>query len=163
LSNHTRVITALVAILAAAFSAAAYAGAAAPAAASAQSYQVKATLNTKQQVPAPRNAVGAKGTLTAKLVVAGKNSSFVFRLTFTGLSGNAVAANLRYGAPGKTGSLAMPLCTRCVSNAQGTYKGPYVATPTFLKAILHGGMYVTVLTKKNPKGEIRGQIKTASA
>jgi len=101
--------------------------------------------------------------LSGKLVLAGKKSSFVWTLSFTNLSGRALAASVGMGAPGKVGSLAMPLCVKCVAGARGEYHGSYVANPTFLKAILHGGMYAFITTKLNPRGEVRGQIKASPA
>jgi hypothetical protein len=127
------------------------------------SYLIKATLDTKHQVPTPKDAASARAVLTGKLVLAGKKSSFVWTLSFTNLSGKALAANVGVGAPGKIGALALPLCVKCTAGARGEYKGPYVANPTFVKALLHGGMYAFITTKLNPKGEIRGQIKASSA
>jgi hypothetical protein len=124
-----------------------------------KSYLLKATLSSKQEVPAPHDATAAKGVFTAKLVVDGKKSSFVWQLRFSGLSGRATASHVHYGAAGKAGGVALPLCVPCINPAHGEYRGPYVATATFLKAILHGGAYVNIHTKLNPKGEIRGQIK----
>ncbi len=49
-----------------------------------------------------------------------------------------------------------------MAGERGTYTGAYVAN-AFVTALWHGGMYGTVTTKLNPKGEIRGQIKATSA
>jgi hypothetical protein len=127
------------------------------------SYLIKATLNTKYEVPVPKDAPQATGQLTGKLVVAGKKSSFTWQLRFSGLSGHLVAAEVAVGALGETGATALPLCAKCVATAHGAYIGPYVASPSFVKALVHGGMYATITTKLNPKGEIRGQIKARSA
>jgi hypothetical protein len=65
---------------------------------------------------------------------------------------------------GKSGIIALPLCVPCASSpSHGEYRGPYVATATFVKAILHGRMYVNIHTKLNPAGEIRGQVKATAA
>jgi hypothetical protein len=131
---------------------------------SSQSYQLKATLNAGKEVPAPKGATGATGVFTAKLVVAGKKSSFVWQLKFSGLTGKAIASHVHYGVAGKAGVVALPLCVPCASSpSHGEYKGTYVATRAFLKAVLHGGAYVNIHTKKNPNGEIRGQIKATAA
>jgi hypothetical protein len=127
------------------------------------SYLIKATLDTKHEVPAPRDASGASGRLTGKLTLAGKKSSFTWQLTVSNLSGRAVAAEVAVGAPGKRGATMLPLCSKCQVIAHGAYIGAYVANKTFVTALLHGGMYATVTTKLNPKGEIRGQIKATSA
>src|SRR5437588_10241927 len=71
-----------------AFAAAISAAGAASGAAS-TTYVIKATLDTRHEVPAPKDAKNAKGTLTAKLTVAGKKSTFVWQLSFSGLSGTA--------------------------------------------------------------------------
>jgi len=120
-------------------------------------------LDTKHQVPTPKDAASATARLTGTLVLAGKKSSFVWRLSYKNLSGRALAANVALGIPGKAGTVAMPLCVKCVADAHGAYTGPYVANPTFVKALLHGGMYAFITTKLNPKGEVRGQIKASSA
>ena len=114
-------------------------------------------------MPAPKDATGAKGLFTAKLIVAGKKSSLVWQLKFSGLSGRATASHLHFGAVGKAGAIAIPLCVPCTANPHGAYNGPYVATPTFVKAILHNGMYANIHTKLNPQGEIRGQVKATAA
>jgi len=114
-------------------------------------------------MPAPADAKAAHGLFTGKLTLAGKKSSFVWQLRLSGLSGRALAARVNIGAPGKVGLLAMPLCNKCLAHSHGAYIGPYVATPTFVKALVRGGMYAFVTTKKNPKGEIRGQIKATAA
>ena len=62
-------------------------------------------------------------------------------------SGKAVASHLHYGVAGKSGPITLPLCVPCASSpSHGVYKGPYVATAAFVKAILHGGMYANIHT-----------------
>jgi hypothetical protein len=162
LSKQTLCAAALVAVAASLLSA--QAGATSRTTSSSKTYLLKATLDVKHEVPAAKDAKEAKGVLTAKLIVAGKKSSFVWQLRFSGLSGRAVASHVHFGAVGKAGQIALPLCVPCVASpAHGTYNGPYVANPAFLKAILSGGAYVNIHTKLNPKGEIRGQIKATPA
>jgi hypothetical protein len=122
-------------------------------------YGLKATLTTKQEIPAPKDAHGATGVLTAKLTLAGKRSRFTWRLKFSHLSGRAVSAELHFGKVGRTGGVALSLCRPCLVGASGAYKGAYLASAAFRKPVLHGALYVTISTKLNPKGEIRGQIK----
>jgi len=131
--------------------------------AASNTYVLKASLDTKA-ISALTDATGASGLLTGKLTIAGKKSSFVWTLSFKHLSGTATRADIYFGAQGKTSSLALPLCVKCQApSAHGAYIGPYVATATLVRMILHGSAYAVVVTKKNPKGEIRGQIKVASA
>lgn len=126
-------------------------------------YLVKASLDTKAVVSL-KDAVGAKGTLTGKLVVAGKKSSFTWTLRFSHLSGSVKRADIYFGTGTKPGTLALPLCVKCQTpSAHGAYVGPYVATSTFLHTFLHGGAYAIISTKLNPKGELRGRIKTTSS
>jgi hypothetical protein len=114
-------------------------------------------------VPRPKDAIHAKGTLTGRLTLAGKKSSFTWRLKVSGLSGHIVSAVVSLGKPGHRGIVILPLCNKCRMTAHGAYIGSYVAKPTFVKPFVHGGMYVNVTTKLNPKGEIRGQIKATAA
>jgi hypothetical protein len=122
-------------------------------------YALKASLD-KKALASVKDASGASGTLTGKLTVAGKKSSFAWTLTLHNLSGNATRASIYFATGSKTGTLALPLCVKCQApKAHGEYIGPYVANATFLRKILHGGAYAVVATKMNSKGEIRGQIK----
>ncbi len=125
-------------------------------------YVLKASLSTKA-IASLKDATGASGTLTGKLIVAGKKSSLTWTLTIRHLSGTATHADIYFGT-GKAGTLALPLCVKCQApSAHGAYVGPYVAMPTFVRTIVHGGAYAIVVTTQNPKGEIRGQIKATSA
>jgi hypothetical protein len=129
--------------------------------ASSSTYVLKASLSTKA-VSSVKDASQASGTLVGKLEVAGKNSSFVWTLSFKHLSGTATRAGIYVGAPGKTGQLAMLLCLRCISGAKSSYHGSYVASSTFVRSIVHSGAFVAVRTKRNPNGEISGQIKATT-
>jgi hypothetical protein len=153
------------AVAAAFITAAALVGTSAGAAVSSSSrYTIRATLSTRQEVPAPKDAVHGKGLLTGKLTLAGKKSKLVWKLTFSRLSGRARTAEIGMGARGKRGATVLSLCTRkCISPVRGVYEGTYVANKQFVRALLQGRMYVTVTTKLNPKGEIRGQIKATAA
>ena len=133
------------------------------AATSSTTYVLKAALDAKSEVPAPKDAVHAKGLFTGRLTLAGKKSRLTWRLRFSNLSGRAVSAELHFGRAGKTGGVALPLCHPCQVGASGAYTGAYVASTTFRKPLLHKGMYVTVTTRLNRKGEIRGQITATPA
>jgi hypothetical protein len=164
LSKRIVVTTAALVVAASALSAAAQARPGSSTTHRSGTYLVKATLDAKQEVPAAKDATAAKGVFNGKLTLAGKKSSFVWKLSWSGLSGRAVAAHLHLGVAGKAGPVVITICGPCTSTvAQGSYHGSYVAGPAFVKAILHGGMYVNVHTKLNPKGEIRGQIRATAA
>jgi hypothetical protein len=141
---------------------AAGAGAATSATASTR-YSLKARLNTQQEVPKAKDAVHARGVLTAEVKLAGKKSSFLWHLTLSGLSGRARTAVIRIGRPGRTGPIAITLCRPCNKASDGGSSGAYFASRSFLKPLLHGRMYVNVTTKLNSKGEIRGEIKATAA
>src|SRR5690242_16754286 len=118
---------------------AAVAGAATYASASA-GYSLKATLNTKQEVPKPNGAAHGRGALTARVKLAGKKSSLLWHLSLTGLSGRATSAVVRIAAAGKTGPIAITLCRPCNKAADGGSSGAYFASPSFLTPLLHGRM-----------------------
>jgi hypothetical protein len=101
----------------------------------------------------------ATGTFTGKLIIAGKNSSFTWKLTSVHLSGAALHAGIYFGKGARPSKLAMLLCNACSPLAQGYYHGPYVAGRRFVRAILRGHAYVVMQTKRNPHGEIRGRIR----
>ena len=122
-----------------------------------------AKLTRGQEVPAPKGAVGAKGTFHAtgtfecregEQACVSKPGKMTWRLTFSGLSGKAVAAHLHFGKSGKAGAVAVPLCGPCASGAHGTLQ----ITRKVWNAASAKGLYVNVHTAKNPAGEIRGQI-----
>jgi hypothetical protein len=127
------------------------------------SYTFSATLNAKQDVPAAKDAIHATGILTGRLTLAGKKSTFTWRLRASHLSGRILTAAVSVGKPGQRGTIILPLCNKCRLTSHGAYTGSYVAKPTFVKPFAHRGMYVNVTTKLNPKGEIRGQIKATPA
>ena len=83
--------------------------------------------------------------------------SLRWNLTFTRLSGQVRSANLYVGKPGKPGLMAIRICPppACRSDVQGVS----VASSAVLRAILHDGTYVSLQTARNPKGEIRGQVR----
>jgi hypothetical protein len=153
----------MLAVAAASILATAHATYAANDAARLTSYAIRATLNARQEVPSPKDAVHAKGLLTGKLTLAGKKSRFTWTLRISHLSGHIVKAEIDMAPRGKRGITMLPLCNKCRLTSHGAYIGPYVNNKVFVNAILHGRMYVNVTTKLNPKGEVRGQIKATTA
>ncbi len=100
---------------------------------------------------------GAGGLFSAIVTQSGGTKTISWRLSFGSLSGPAQAAHIHLGKPGQVGPVAVTLCGPCRSGAQG--KAPLTAKVA--AAIESGGAYVNVHTKKNPGGEIRGQIGTS--
>ena len=116
---------------------------------------IKTTLRASQERPRPKGKLArAKGTFTATVSRSGTTGVITWRLTFGKLSGRAIAAHIHTGARGKAGPVIVPLCAPCRSGARGraTVDG------SVLDALESGRSYVNVHTKKNPAGEIRGQI-----
>jgi CHRD domain len=120
---------------------------------------LKAGLDTRQEVPRPKNAgADARGSFVGTLVRNGSGGTVTWRLTFRGLTGKASAAHVHLAAKGKPGPVALPLCGPCRSGARGSAKANAKTT----RALLAGGAYVNVHTAANPAGEIRGQIQKGS-
>lgn len=112
----------------------------------------KATLDAGQVVPHPKGVkAGATGTFTATL----DGTVLKWKLTFTHLTGAAVAAHIHLGARGKNGIALVALCGPCRSPMSGTANS---VTDDVAALMAKGGAYVNVHTVKNPEGEIRGEI-----
>jgi len=123
-------------------------------------YTIKTTLNTKQEIPRAKGTTAASGTFTGTLKVNTKyNATLAWKLTYRRLTGRALSAHVHLGAAGKAGKIVVPLCAPCTSGAHGKR----AVTRATALAMIGGKAYVNVHTKKNPAGEIRGQIKAASA
>ena len=117
----------------------------------ASTVSVSAKLTAKQEVPAQVvKDTKAKGVFTGKLV----GSKLTWKLTFSGLTGQATAAHIHLGAMGKAGNVAIPLCGPCKSGVHGKA----TLSASLKKALAHHKLYVNVHTAKNPNGEIRGQL-----
>ena len=112
---------------------------------------VAATLNAKQEVPKQVvKDTKAKGRFTGTLV----GRKLTWKLTFSGLTGQATAAHLHLGKAGVAGNVIVPLCAPCKSGAHGKT----TVSAAVKKALAHHKVYVNVHTAKNPNGEIRGQV-----
>jgi hypothetical protein len=114
------------------------------------STKLSAKLAAGSETPHPKGAGGATGQFTATLT----GSSLSWRLSFSRLTGKALAAHVHLGKPRVAGPVAVPLCGPCVSGGHGTKK----VTAKVRSALLSGGAYVNVHTARNPAGEIRGQV-----
>jgi len=116
---------------------------------------IKTTLTAAQERPKPKGRLArARGTFTATVSRSGSSGVITWKLTFSKLSGRAIAAHIHAGARGKAGPVIVPLCTGCRSGAHGRA----TVSETVLDALESGRTYVNVHTKKNAAGEIRGQI-----
>ena len=122
-------------------------------------YKVTANLKARFEVPKPRGVqVGATGLFTGRAVeLANDKARLTWRLTFSKLTGRAIAAHIHAGRVGKAGPVMVALCGPC-SNGQG---GTATISHRQLRAIELGRTYVNVHTVKNAGGEIRGQMKAS--
>jgi len=120
---------------------------------------VKTSLRAAQERPKPKgNVRRAKGTFTATMTRSGTSGVIAWRLTFSKLTGRALAAHIHSGVRGKAGPVIVPLCAPCRSGARGRA----TVGASVLNALEAGGTYVNVHTRKNPLGEIRGQISAVA-
>jgi CHRD domain len=116
---------------------------------------VTTRLTARQEVPRPRgNANRARGSFTAIVTKTGTTGRLTWRLTFSRLTGRAVAAHVHIGARGRAGGVAVPLCGPCRTGARGNA----TLQASVLTALETGRAYVNVHTPRNPAGEIRGQV-----
>jgi len=119
-----------------------------------------ASLGGSGERPAAKGVkAGAGGLFRGIVTRTGGKSTISWSLTFTKLNGAALAAHIHIGKPGRAGPVVVPLCGPCRSGQNGT--APLSAKA--LSALASGNTYVNVHTKRNPGGEIRGQVGTAHA
>jgi Cu/Zn superoxide dismutase len=115
----------------------------------------RASLNAAQERPRPKGKVRrARGAFTATVTKQGSGGVVQWRLTFSRLTGRAVAAHIHRGQRGRTGPVIVALCSPCRSGARGTAE----VSAAVLSALEAGRAYVNVHTRRNPAGEIRGQV-----
>jgi hypothetical protein len=117
--------------------------------------RIEAAMTSANETPTPKGDVsGARGTFTATLTMSATGAVMTWRLEFSNLSGNAVAAHVHVAARGVAGPVRIPLCAPCTSGMTGTAN----VDATVLAAIQNDGAYVNVHTPTNPAGEIRDQV-----
>jgi CHRD domain len=115
----------------------------------------RAALTARQEVPRPKGRVGrARGAFTGTIAKTGTTGSLRWRLTFSRLTGRAVAAHIHTGARGRSGPVVVPLCGPCRTGVRRTV----TLQASVLTALEAGRAYVNIHTRRNPAGEIRGQI-----
>jgi hypothetical protein len=133
----------------------------ASAAPQADTYNLTANLKARFEVPRPTGVpAGAVGLFKGKAVeLENDRARLTWRLTYSKLSGRAMAAHVHTGRPGKAGGVMVPLCGPCRSGQRGTA----AITHAQLRTIRAGRTYVNVHTARNAAGEIRGQVKSARA
>ena len=119
-------------------------------------YTLTANLKARFEVPKPAGVpAGAVGAFTGKAVeLENDKAKVTWRLTFSKLSGQATAAHVHVGKPGKAGAVMLALCGPCKSGQRGSG----MMTHAQFAKIEAGSAYVNIHTAKNAGGEIRGQI-----
>ena len=122
-------------------------------------YAVSATMRARSEVPRPTGVpAGATGSFTGTAVeLANDKARVTWKLTFSHLSGRAIAAHIHLGKAGKAGPVALALCGPC----RGGQKGSGMLSHAQFAKLETGGAYVNVHTTKNAAGEIRGQIRVS--
>jgi hypothetical protein len=118
-------------------------------------HKLGASLTPGAAVPKPKGAAGAKGSFSGTLSDRkGGAGTVTWKLTYSHLTGPGLQAHIHLGKKGVAGNVIVPLCAPCHSGESGTAK----VSKSIVEAIEHGSTYVNVHTKKNPAGEIRGQV-----
>jgi hypothetical protein len=121
-------------------------------------FKLTANLKARSEVPRPRGVpAAATGVFTGTAVELDNKAKVTWKLTFSHLSGKAVAAHIHAGRPGKAGAVMAALCGPCRSGQRGAASISHAQ----LRTIRNGAAYVNVHTAKNAAGEIRGQVKAS--
>jgi hypothetical protein len=117
---------------------------------------VSATLKSRFEVPKPAGVPPAASGRFNGTAVEQENdrARLTWRLTFSKLSGRALAAHIHIGKAGKAGGVMVGLCGPCRSGQRGAA----TITHAQLATIRAGRAYVNIHTAKNQAGEIRGQL-----
>ena len=118
-------------------------------------FTLTAPLDVGQEVRRPQGTRGAKGLFKATLAAGASGATIDWRLSLSHLTGSVVAARIYKALPGQAGPILVRLCAPCRAGARGRVQ---VSSLPPLRALLFGEAYVNVQTKRNPGGEIRGQI-----
>src|SRR5205807_834711 len=83
--------------------------------------RIAANMTAANEVPTPKGDVSsARGTFTATLTKSATGAVMAWKLEFSNLSGNAIAAHVHVAARGVAGPVRVPLCAPCTSGVTGT-------------------------------------------
>ena len=122
-------------------------------AANAAPMKMKANLTSAQEVPAN----DSKGKGTAELTVDSATKEITWKVTFDGLSGDAVAAHI-HGPADAGANAGVEVNIGMMSGLKSPMEGKATLTDAQLADVMAGKTYVNVHTAANKGGEIRGQI-----
>ena len=122
--------------------------------------KITAAMTAANETPTPKGDVAAaRGTFTATLTKSGTGGTLAWKLEFSNLSANAIAAHIHVAARGTPGPVRVPLCAPCTSGVTGTA----TIDAAVLDAIETDRAYVNVHTPTNPAGEIRDQVSITAS
>jgi hypothetical protein len=124
-----------------------------------QAVSLAARLTPAELTHSPTDVrAGARGTFSANFWPFGTGSeSAHYWLTTRRLTGPALTAHIHTGAPGRNGPVLLTLCEAGRCNLSGATFHAYPVG--FVKTMRILGAYVDIHTKRNPRGELRGQIE----
>ena len=117
-------------------------------------------LTGAQEVPPVVTAATGEGTA----VISPDGSTITYIVTYSGLSGAAVAAHIHTGAAGVAGGVILPLTVSAspmvgtLTAANFTASGAITTFAQAVAALKAGNTYFNIHTAANGGGEIRGQI-----
>jgi CHRD domain len=117
----------------------------------AETMHFKAALSGKNEVPPSK--VKGKGRVQATYDTASKK--LTWSLTFSGLTGPAIAAHFHGPADAKKNA---PVAVLIGNNISSPAKGSATLTDAQAKDLMAGRWYVNVHTAAHKPGEVRGQV-----
>ncbi len=126
-----------------------------------------ADLSGDAQVP----PVDVAGTGDATVTIADDESSVSWDVSYSGLTGDAAAGHIHFGASDAAGPVMIPFATVTNTGSTGSFASADYAggdgLPAdwdgVLAAIRDGDAYVNIHTAANQAGEIRGQLAATAS
>jgi hypothetical protein len=113
-----------------------------------------ARLEGSQVVP----AATTKGFGVASFTFNAARDSMCINMTVANLSSAIQAVQIKKGAMGQSGEMAIDLSTYAEENRIKTVIAGSQLDSAFMSGLLQGQYYVEVQTQENPAGELRGQL-----
>lgn len=122
-----------------------------------------AELSGDAQVP----PIDVDGTGDATVTISDDESTVSWDVSYSGLTGDAAAGHIHYGAADEAGPVMIPFETVSNDGSTGSFSaddyeggdGLPDDWSAVLDAIRDGEAYVNIHTAENPNGEIRGQLQ----
>ena len=126
-----------------------------------------ADLSGDAQVP----PIDVAGTGDATVTIADDESSVSWDVSYSGLTGDAAAGHIHFGASDAAGPVMIPFATVTNTGSTGSFaSGDYAGGDGLpadwdgvLAAIRDGDAYVNIHTAANQAGEIRGQLAASAS